>query len=272
MTEHTIETANRATGSSPPRRQLPLAPGLVVGILAILATLNIATSGASAAVGSSTASTRPPAAATSTITGVESAGATTTTAETVPSPKVAAPVEGATTVASTSPPAAPDAPSTASSAAAPAGEAPPASGQGLPAWQNGVPNAGVIDWVVRPGDPSCAGSEGAAWWPNGDTITWLNGRLIAESASNQICVSLGSPHLHDVALHESAHWWQAHTIGILRIWNDYGQGYPINSHADFQRFNDAVLEPLADCAAQSWGASWLHYGCPARFAHAYGLS
>ncbi|MGZ4693125.1 MAG: hypothetical protein ACXWA3_05805 [Acidimicrobiales bacterium] len=140
-----------------------------------------------------------------------------------------------------------------------------------PSFLAGVPHAEEIDWVTPPGSSACLGSEGAAWWPAGDTITFGGGRLIAEHASNQVCVSLGAAHVHDVALHESAHWWQAHVIGVVRIYDDFGGGYPINSQADYVRFTRDVLEPLADCAARSWGASWIHYGCPASLAHAYGL-
>ena len=172
----------------------------------------------------------------------------------------APPVEPVATVPPTTAPAPPPPPPPA-----------PTGPRGLPAFLAGVPHAEEIDWVLRPGSHACMGSEGAAWWSAGDTITFQGGRLIAETASNQVCVSLGAANVHDVALHEAAHWWQAHVIGVVRIYDDFGSGYPINPQADYAVFSRNVLETMADCAARSWGASWIHYGCPASLAHAYGL-
>jgi hypothetical protein len=60
-------------------------------------------------------------------------------------------------------------------------------------------------------------------------------------------------------------------IGVERIYQDYGADYPITSQATYERFVLGVLEPLGDCAAEAWGASWVHYGCAPALAHAYGL-
>jgi hypothetical protein len=248
----------------------PKWPALLVAVLTVALTGVLAPGAARAVRGPeagalSISDSRPAPDETSSTTVAEP----TTTASTVAPVSIdPPPTEAPTTTSAPAPATTAPAPKAKKTSAPPAAE--PAS-SGLPSWLAGVPYASQIDWVLKPGTNACAGSAGAAWWPNGDTISWKGGQLTAEHASNQVCVSLDSPHPHDVALHEAAHWWQAHVIGVPRIHADYGDGYPINGQADYVRFSSAILERMADCAAQSWGATWVHYGCPASLAHAYGL-